>query len=120
MLVAERIRAAVAAQVFKVHTSREQIGATISMGVATFPEDGADPNELVHRADLAVYRAKLQARGTDPELLSEWQIYPDAEPRKGAWAAFQYLVRAATEDGVEVSPEGRLKRPRSRRGGAGR
>ena len=60
--VAERIRAAVAAQVFKVHTSREPIGATISMGVATFPEDGADPNELVHRADLAVYRAKLQGR----------------------------------------------------------
>ena len=32
------------------------------MGVATFPDDGRDPNELVHRADLAVYRAKLQGR----------------------------------------------------------
>jgi diguanylate cyclase (GGDEF)-like protein/putative nucleotidyltransferase with HDIG domain len=62
LLVAERVRAAVAAQVFDVHTSRDPIGATISMGVATFPEDGADPNELVHRADLAVYRAKLQGR----------------------------------------------------------
>ncbi len=62
LFVAERIRAAVAAQVFQVHTSGEPIGATISMGVATFPEDGTDPNELVHRADLAVYRAKLQGR----------------------------------------------------------
>ena len=62
LLVAERIRATVAAQVFEVHTSGEPIGATISMGVATFPEDGTDPNELVHRADLAVYRAKLQGR----------------------------------------------------------
>ena len=43
------------------------------------------------------------------------------EPHKGAWAAFQYLVRERLlEDGVEVTPEGRLKRPRSRRGGAGR
>jgi diguanylate cyclase (GGDEF)-like protein/putative nucleotidyltransferase with HDIG domain len=62
LLVAERIRAAVAAQVFEVHTSGEPIGATISMGVATFPEDGTDPNELVHRADLAVYQAKLHGR----------------------------------------------------------
>jgi diguanylate cyclase (GGDEF)-like protein/putative nucleotidyltransferase with HDIG domain len=61
-LVAERIRATVAAQVFEVHTSGEPIGATISMGVATFPDDGTDPNELVHRADLAVYQAKLQGR----------------------------------------------------------
>jgi hypothetical protein len=43
------------------------------------------------------------------------------EPHKGAWAAFQYLVRERLlEDGVEVSAEGRLRRPRSRRGGAGR
>jgi diguanylate cyclase (GGDEF)-like protein/putative nucleotidyltransferase with HDIG domain len=62
LIVAERIRATVAAQMFSVHTSREPIGATISMGVATFPEDGTDPNVLVHRADLAVYQAKLQGR----------------------------------------------------------
>ena len=32
------------------------------MGVAAFPRDGKDTTELVHQADLAVYRAKLQGR----------------------------------------------------------
>jgi Homing endonuclease associated repeat len=81
-----------------------------------------------------------EARTTDPELLSEWQIYRMLEPHKGlnapvgeadvgshgrrrqvgAWATFQYLVRERLlEDGVEVSPEGRLKRRRSPRAGVG-
>jgi len=60
--IAERIRRAVAARFFEVETSSEPIRATISMGVAAYPRDGADANELVHQADLAVYRAKLQGR----------------------------------------------------------
>jgi putative nucleotidyltransferase with HDIG domain len=32
------------------------------MGVSCFPDDGKDPNQLLHHADLAVYRAKLQGR----------------------------------------------------------
>src|SRR6186997_2917844 len=61
-----------------------------------------------------------RARSKDANLMSEWQIYRMLEAHKGAWAAFQYLVRERLlEDGVEVSAEGRLRRPRSRRGGAG-
>ena len=60
--IADRIRRAVAARSFEVETSSEPIRATISMGVAGFPRDGDDMNELVHQADLAVYRAKLQGR----------------------------------------------------------
>ncbi len=60
--IADRIRRAVAARRFEVETSSEPIRATISMGVAAFPRDGDDMNELVHQADLAVYRAKLQGR----------------------------------------------------------
>ena len=60
--IAERIRRAVAARRFEVETSSEPIRATISMGVAAYPRDGIDANELVHQADLAVYRAKLQGR----------------------------------------------------------
>ncbi|MGZ4440275.1 MAG: bifunctional diguanylate cyclase/phosphohydrolase [Gaiellaceae bacterium] len=59
---AERIRRAVAAKDFEVETSSEPIHATISLGVAGFPRDGTDANELIHQADLAVYRAKLQGR----------------------------------------------------------
>ena len=41
-----------------------------------YPDDGADPNEIIHQADLAVYRAKLQGRNrvlpasSEPVLLS--------------------------------------------------
>jgi diguanylate cyclase (GGDEF)-like protein/putative nucleotidyltransferase with HDIG domain len=60
--IAERIRKAVAAREFEVDTAEKPIHATISMGVASFPRDGSDMNELVHQADVAVYRAKLQGR----------------------------------------------------------
>ena len=60
--IADRIRRAVSARLFEVETSSEPIRATISMGIASFPLNGDDMNELVHQADLAVYRAKLQGR----------------------------------------------------------
>ena len=59
--IAERIRQAVAARTFGGENIRP-IRVTISVGVATFPGDATDPNALIHEADLAVYRAKLQGR----------------------------------------------------------
>jgi diguanylate cyclase (GGDEF)-like protein/putative nucleotidyltransferase with HDIG domain len=74
--IADRIRRAVAARFFEVETSSEPIRVTISMGIASFPRNGDDMNELVHQADLAVYRAKLQGRNrvldaTDEPLLAQ-------------------------------------------------
>ena len=60
--IADRIRRIVAARPFEVETSAEPVHATISMGVACYPRDGLEPSALVHQADLAVYRAKLQGR----------------------------------------------------------
>jgi diguanylate cyclase (GGDEF)-like protein/putative nucleotidyltransferase with HDIG domain len=60
--IAERIRRAVSETPFEVETSSQPIRATVSIGVAAFPRDGVDANELIHQADLAVYRAKLQGR----------------------------------------------------------
>jgi diguanylate cyclase (GGDEF)-like protein/putative nucleotidyltransferase with HDIG domain len=60
--IADRIRRAVAEASFEVETSSEPIRATVSIGVAGFPKDATDANELIHQADLAVYRAKLQGR----------------------------------------------------------
>jgi diguanylate cyclase (GGDEF)-like protein/putative nucleotidyltransferase with HDIG domain len=60
--IAERIRRAVAEREFEVDTSSEPIHVTVSLGVASYPRDGQDANELVHNADLAVYRAKIQGR----------------------------------------------------------
>ncbi|HEU5213118.1 MAG TPA: hypothetical protein VFU10_10145 [Gaiellaceae bacterium] len=50
-----------------------------------------------------------EARREDDALLSEWQIYRMFEGRRGAWAAFQFLVRERlVDDGVDVSADGTL------------
>src|SRR5262249_10096381 len=73
----------------------EPIHATISIGVAGFPKDGTDANELIHQADLAVYRAKLQGlnrvlgASTEPMLLAV---------ERGV------KLRAVREDGEHVTP----------------
>ena len=74
--IAERIRRAVADQRFDVETSSEPIRATVSVGVAGCPADGTDANELVHQADLAVYRAKLQGRNRVLRASSEPVLLP--------------------------------------------
>ncbi|MER3409353.1 MAG: hypothetical protein C4306_04435, partial [Thermoleophilia bacterium] len=60
--VAERVRRAVASTTFFSEAGGEPIRASLSIGVASFSEHGTTATELVHRADLAVYRAKLQGR----------------------------------------------------------
>jgi diguanylate cyclase (GGDEF)-like protein len=60
--IAERLRQAVETAEFVVQTSRTPIHATMSLGVACFPLHAGVPNELIHKADVAVYFAKLQGR----------------------------------------------------------
>jgi diguanylate cyclase (GGDEF)-like protein/putative nucleotidyltransferase with HDIG domain len=80
--IAERIRQSVAAAAFEADTSNEPIRATISIGVASFPGDATDAQGLVHQADLAVYRAKLQGRNrvlaatTEPLAVPERRSQP--------------------------------------------
>jgi diguanylate cyclase (GGDEF)-like protein/putative nucleotidyltransferase with HDIG domain len=76
MEIAERIRRAVAQRTFDVETSSEPIRATVSIGVAGYPKDGTDANELIHQADLAVYRAKLQGRNRVLSANSEPLLVP--------------------------------------------
>jgi diguanylate cyclase (GGDEF)-like protein/putative nucleotidyltransferase with HDIG domain len=74
--IAERIRRAVAEKLYDVETSSEPIRATVSIGVAGFPKDAQDPNALIHQADLAVYRAKLQGRNRVLGASSEPLLMP--------------------------------------------
>jgi diguanylate cyclase (GGDEF)-like protein/putative nucleotidyltransferase with HDIG domain len=74
--IAERIRRSVAARTFDVETSSEPIRATVSIGVAGYPKDAGDPNGLIHQADLAVYRAKLQGRNRVLGASSEPLLLP--------------------------------------------
>ena len=60
--IAERIRGAVEARAFTVETVDEPIRVTMSLGVALFPHDAGDARELIHAADVAVYRAKAEGR----------------------------------------------------------
>ncbi len=50
-----------------------------------------------------------EARRVDSTLLSEWQVYRLLDVPRGAWTAFQYLVRERLRsEGVEVGPDGVL------------
>ena len=75
--IAERIRRAVAAATIDVETSSEPISATVSIGVSAYPRDAADANELIHQADLAVYRAKLQGRNRVLDASTEPLVVPE-------------------------------------------
>jgi diguanylate cyclase len=49
-------------QPFEILSNRVEIGTSI--GVAIYPKDGDSPEALLHAADMALYRAKHDKRGT--------------------------------------------------------
>lgn len=82
--VAERIRAAVAEARFDVETSSEPISATVSIGVASFPDDASAAQELIYRADVAAYRAKAQGRNrvvASGDVAALEELVADPRPR---------------------------------------
>ena len=102
--------------------SSEPIRATVSIGVAGFPRDGVDANELIHQADLAVYRAKLQGRNrvldasTEPLLLAAERGAPSCAPcREDGGATVDAAARRAQQ--LEpTSSERRHPRPHALHG----
>jgi diguanylate cyclase (GGDEF)-like protein len=58
--IAERIRSAIADRVFIAEGTSDPLRVTVSIGLATSPEDATTRQELVHQADLAAYRAKAE------------------------------------------------------------
>jgi len=57
---AERIRHSVEQATIKAYDATIQ--ATVSIGIATFPQDGTKANEIVDKADWTLYKAKKQGR----------------------------------------------------------
>ena len=101
--IAERIRRAVAESAFEVETSSEPIRATVSIGVAGFPKDATDANELIHQADLAVYRAKLQGRNRVLGASSEPLLMSNERSQR---------LAAVPEDGDHIVPLPRVAEAR--------
>ncbi|MBF0531553.1 MAG: GGDEF domain-containing protein [Candidatus Omnitrophica bacterium] len=57
---AERIRLAMEKTVVRAYDGTYQV--TLSIGIATFPQDGKTAEEILEKADWALYRAKQQGR----------------------------------------------------------
>lgn len=86
---------------FEVLQGEERLERAITQGATLARSLG----HLPKMADWAT------ARRSDDSLLSEWQVYRLLDVPRGAWTAFQYLVRARLrEEGVDVLPDGSLDR----------
>src|SRR4051812_11686652 len=118
MEIAERIRRAVAEREFEVETAAEPIRATVSLGVAGFPKDGLDANELIHQADLAVYRGKLQGRNrvvgasTEPLLMAAER----SEKLRAVVEDGEHLTPLPAAEPIEQAQERRTPKPRTLHG----
>jgi diguanylate cyclase (GGDEF)-like protein/PAS domain S-box-containing protein len=86
---------AVISEPYDLEGHRFVIGATI--GIAIAPADGADPDKLLKNADLALYRAKADGRGTCRFFEAEM------DARVQARRALELDLRCAlSEGGIEV------------------
>jgi diguanylate cyclase (GGDEF)-like protein len=56
--IGERIRSKVEQAQFEEKEKKFKVSLTVSLGVATFPENGTEPEELVRSVDQALYLAK--------------------------------------------------------------
>src|SRR5438876_8443434 len=85
---------------FDVAVGAERLERAIAQGAALARELGRLPKF----ADWVDARK----RSTEP-MLTEWQVYRLFESRRGAWAAFQFLVKQRLRDqGAAVAPDGTL------------
>jgi diguanylate cyclase (GGDEF)-like protein len=78
LVVAERIRSAV--QAHKIRAYDALIPVSVSIGVSAFPEDAMQMDELLDKADWALYRAKKAGR----DRVTGFSVYsePDERPRE--------------------------------------
>jgi Homing endonuclease associated repeat len=82
---------------FDVAVGEERLERAVSQGA----ELGRQLGRLPRFADWA------NARRSSEAMLTEWQVYRMFESRRGAWATFQFLIRARlVEQGATVGSDG--------------
>jgi HEAT repeat protein len=60
--IAERMLSRTAERPFRLRDSGAALPVSVSIGIATAPDDGQSPRELIQRADAALYHAKRSGR----------------------------------------------------------
>lgn len=63
VLVAERLRKSVKKHSFKINKKEKKGKVTISLGIATYPEDATDVKDLINAADINLYGEKRIGKG---------------------------------------------------------
>jgi diguanylate cyclase (GGDEF)-like protein len=87
--VGERIRRTIAAFPFAPQEGSRPVRVTVSVGVATAPENGQAPPALIKKADAALYRAKEAGRNRvfhasdAPDPVAEVLAMDLTRPRRG-------------------------------------
>jgi diguanylate cyclase (GGDEF)-like protein len=129
MQLANRLLAAIRKPVF-IADSQLYVEVGASIGIAALPNDGRDPETLLRAADIAMYRAKREGKGTsrffeesmDRELreqalleidlrraLCDGQIRPHYQPlvdmQSGALYGFEILARWHHPVRGDVAPD---------------
>ena len=77
---------------------RKRASLSVSIGIATFPKDGRTPEELLRRADLALYGAK--AGGRNRSTLFEPAMETERQERQ---TLERDLARAIERDALDVA-----------------
>ena len=85
-MLAERARAAVESRVFAPPDVTTPFRATVSLGIASFPEDGTEAGSLLQHADERLYAAKNARRNT-VGVVSKQSCEPIACPSRDRQSA---------------------------------
>ena len=112
--VAERLRCAVAALPLAAHTVEEGIAVTVSIGVASYPGDGATINEVCEQADQAMYWAKRLGRNQVRTAAEAARANHDAELKAATAHALERQERRERRelvalDGCDPEDQGRVE-----------
>ncbi|MBV9521914.1 MAG: diguanylate cyclase, partial [Alphaproteobacteria bacterium] len=76
LVVAERLRLAIAEAPFILSELGKELPVTVSIGVATTLEHGDSPTDLLRRADEALYAAKNGGRNR----VESWPLHRSSQP----------------------------------------
>ena len=92
-----------------------QLVIGVSIGIALAPDDGDNPDELLKNADLALYRAKADGRGTYRFFEAGMDARVQAAPPAGARPA-RRARRERIRALLPADPRSRHRRDRRLRG----